>query len=235
MSTATGSLTQEGKLKTVSRIGIINLDESRSRLLSECFRQFSIEPVALTGVVATRLWKEKYEGVVVELDDDCEAILKAVRTSPSNKHILIYGITPDTKTAMKYSQYGVNALFFEPLERSAALRVVRSTNLLVLHEYRRYVRIPVAVEALLESEKSRVSTLTVDVSSGGLSLSSENMMWEGRAVKATLELPGAQKVTLRARICWRREKEKTLGVNFEPDDPARLVIREWIDEFLKFV
>ena len=48
--------------------------------------------------------------------------------------------------AMRYSKYGINAMFQEPVERSAALKLVRATNTLVLHEFRRYVRIPVITE-----------------------------------------------------------------------------------------
>jgi len=41
---------------------------------------------------------------------------------------------------------GINAIFNEPLERPAALKLVRATRMLVLHEFRRYVRIPVMTE-----------------------------------------------------------------------------------------
>ena len=223
------------KPKVASRVALVNVNEEAAKILGECFRQFNVDPMFVNGLASSRLWKEKFEGVVVPLIPGCEAVLKGARTSPSNKHSLLYGITPDTKTAIQYSEYGLNALFFEPLEKSAALRVVRATNLLLLHEYRRYVRIPVAVEALLETQNDRISALTVDVSSGGLSIASTNLLWDKRDLRATVQLPGAKKVTVRSHICWRRENDQTLGINFEPDEPGRAVVREWIDGFLQFV
>ena len=51
--------------------------------------------------------------------------------------------------AMKFSKYGINAVFDEPLERQSTLKLVRSTQMLVLHEFRRYARIPVITELTL--------------------------------------------------------------------------------------
>src|SRR4051812_40369867 len=221
MTTAKGpAKDSKEKSKPVSRVALINLSDDVAKVLSECFRQFNVDSVMVGGLASTRLWKEKYEGCVTHLNEESEAVLKGIRTSPSNTHSLIYGITPDTRTAIKYSKFGVNALFFEPVEKSSALRVVRATNLLLMHEYRRYVRIPVAVEALLEADGVKHSALTVEVSSGGMCISSTNQFLDSRDIRVTVQLPESKKDSIRRKVCWRREADKTIGIKFEPDEPG---------------
>jgi hypothetical protein len=71
---------------------------------------------------------------------------------------------------MKLSPYGINAVFNEPLERPAALKLVRATQMLVLHEFRRYVRIPVITEVSILAGQKRFSASSQELSSGGMSL-----------------------------------------------------------------
>ena len=85
--------------------------------------------------------------------------------------MVIYGLGGSAQEAMRYSKYGINAIFQEPVERSTALKLVRATNMLVLHEFRRYVRIPVMTEVALQiSEGKKLTATSIEVSSGGMSL-----------------------------------------------------------------
>ena len=71
---------------------------------------------------------------------------------------------------MRYSSYGINAVLDEPLDRQSVLKVVRATHLLVIHELRRYVRIPVASQVEFDVNGRPVVGTTVEVSSGGISI-----------------------------------------------------------------
>ena len=114
----------------------------------------------LPGNAADRLKKEKFEACVVRLGPGAQAVMEAVRTSPSNSRMVIYGLGGSAQEAMRYSKYGINAIFQEPVERSAALKLVRATNMLVLHEFRRYVRIPVMTEVSLQLNEGKKLTAT---------------------------------------------------------------------------
>ena len=59
-------------------------------------------------------------------DPDAEKILTAVRNSASNRRMVIYGIARNTKEALRFSSYGINAVMDEPLERQSVLKVVRT-------------------------------------------------------------------------------------------------------------
>ena len=100
----------------------------------------------MTGSVPERMQREKFEACVLSLRPEAEPVMESVRTSPSNNRMVIYGLGGSAQEAMRFSRYGINAVFNEPLERPAALKLVRATQMLVLHEFRRYVRIPIITE-----------------------------------------------------------------------------------------
>jgi len=121
----------------------------------ECLRQFGIETVLMNGNVADRMHHDKFEACVVRLVPESAAVMESVRRSPSNNRMIIYGLGGSAQEAMRFSRYGVNAVFQEPLDRSAALKMVRATQMLVLHEFRRYVRIPIITEIAIVSNDNR--------------------------------------------------------------------------------
>src|SRR5215831_16724871 len=127
--------------KTSARAALVGFHEPHQTLLSDCFRQFGIEAVAIHEDAADRLRKEKFEACVLGLanDGEAEAVMEAARASRSNSRCVIYGVGGTAQVAMRYSKYGINAMFHEPLERPAMLKLVRATRLLVLHEFRRHV------------------------------------------------------------------------------------------------
>src|SRR5260370_4979683 len=99
------------------------------------------------------------------------AVLEPARKSRCNSRMVICGLGGTHKDAMKLSPYGINAVFNEPLERPAALKLVRATQMLVLHEFRRYVRIPVITEVSVVSDKNPpILASSQELSSGGMSL-----------------------------------------------------------------
>ena len=72
---------------------------------------------------------------------------------------------------MRYFKYGINAVFYELLERQSALKLVRAIHTLVLHEFRRYVRIPVITEiSIVCSDSRRFTATSQEISSGGMSM-----------------------------------------------------------------
>ncbi len=159
--------------KASARVALIDMKGPASTTLSECFRQFGIESLLLNGDAAERLKKEKFEACVVKLAPGSETVMESARTSPSNSRIVLYAVGGSAQEAMSYSKYGINAIFQEPLERPSVLKLVRATQMLVLHELRRYVRIPVITEiSFVMSDGRKVTATSIEVSSGGMSLRS---------------------------------------------------------------
>ena len=233
MSTGAGK-TGVARHKAVARVALIHVDQATQGVLRDSFKQFGIQTVAVSGDPVERLQKEKFEACVLPLEhEDAQEVLIGARTSRSNSRIVIYGICASAQQAMRFSRYGINAVFDAPVERPAALKVVRATRLLVIHELRRYVRLPIVTEVEIESERATVRATSQEISAGGMSMETETRFTMGRAVEVSFTLPGAKRMAIKATICWMRPSDRLVGARFDTADEARLKVREWIDEYLE--
>jgi PilZ domain-containing protein len=218
--------------KAVARAALVDLDESSRSLLTECFRQFGIETLPMSLIEAQRLHQEKFEACVIALGPGAEAVMEAARTSPSNSRLILYVLGGNAQQVMRYSKYGINAVFQEPLERPTALKLVRATHMLVRHEFRRYARIPIMTEVTVAgSDGHRLSASSIDVSSGGMSLKSSEDMPAGTNVEISFSLLTLPRVNVRGVVTWR--KSKSFGLRFDPADDRRRKVKEWIDAYLE--
>ncbi len=216
--------------KISAKVGLIHLDDSTGRLFQDCFKQFGIQAVPVSSRAAERMHSEKFEGCVVRLGQDAHTILNAVRNSPSNRRMVVYGISPGGQASMQFSKYGINAVIDEPVERQTALKVVRSTHLLVLHELRRYARVPLSMEVAMDVDGKRLACTSLEISAGGMSLQVPSTLTMGQAVEVKFELPGGKRVQSKAAVCWLRHSDA--GVRFDFEDERRLVVKEWIEDYL---
>lgn len=218
--------------KTAARVALVDVKESSRFLLNECFRQFGIETVVTSGSAAERLSQEKFEACVVNLVAGSERVMEAARSSPSNSRLVLYGLGGSAQDALRFSRYGINAMFQEPLERPAAMKLVRATHMLVLHEFRRYARIPIMTEVMVVSKDNhRLSASSIELSSGGMSLKSSEDMPTGTNVEISFSMLTLPRVCVRGAVTWR--KTKSFGVRFDPGDDRRRTIKKWIEGYLE--
>jgi hypothetical protein len=217
--------------KTAARAALVDLDESTRNLLVECFRQFGIETAIMSGQATDRLHKEKFEACVFNLGSDAGPLMETLRMSPSNSRSIIYAVGGSAQEAMRFSKYGINAMFHEPLERPAALKLVRATHLLVLHEFRRYVRIPVMTEVLLVGDGRRFIASSIEMSTGGMSLRSPEEVSVGTNFEVSFSLLTLPRVIVRGVVSWK--KPKLFGVRFDQSDDRRRPVKTWIDSYLE--
>jgi PilZ domain len=218
--------------KASARAALVDLKESSRALLTECFRQFGIETVLVSSSAAERLRQEKFEACVISLGTGAEVVMDAARTSPSNSRIVLYGLGGNAQEAMRYSKFGINAMFQEPLERPATLKLVRATHMLVLHEFRRYARVPIMTEVTIVSpDNQRITASSLEISSGGMSLKSAEDMPSGANVEISFSLLTLPRVTVRGVVTWR--KPKSFGVRFDSADDRRQKVKKWIEAYLE--
>jgi Tfp pilus assembly protein PilZ len=217
--------------KSAARAALVGFTEPHRALLSECFRQFNIDTVPIPTDAAERIHKEKFEACVLALSDGAEEVMEAARTSRSNSRCVIYGVGGSAQQAMRFSKYGVNAMFQEPLERPAMLKLVRATRPLVLHEFRRYVRIPVMTEVLIVGDGRRISASSIEMSTGGMSIKSGEDFTIGTNVEISFALMTLPRVNVKGIVSWN--KPKSLGVRFDANDDRRLKVKTWIDSYLE--
>jgi Tfp pilus assembly protein PilZ len=219
--------------KSSARAALIDLKDPARAMISECFRHFGIEPVVLGPDSADRLRRDKFEACVLKLAPPAQEVMESARTSPSNSRMVIYGVGGSAREALSFSRYGINAIFREPLERSAAMKLVRATQTLVFHELRRYVRIPVIAEITVgvPQDNLRFTATSIELSSGGMSMRSTADLSVGDVVEISFSLLTLPKVRVRGRVSWRNPAGKAFGVRFESHDDRRRQIKEWVDAF----
>lgn len=222
--------------RTVARAASIHIDAACNEFLSECFKPFGIQLVPLHADPVASFQRQKFEACLLRLyDPDAENILEAARTSSSNRGVVIYGIAHNAKEVLRHARFGINAVFDEPLDRVSVVKVVRASHLLVINELRRYARVPMVGEAEIETPMGKVSVMTVEVSSGGMSVRARTPLSPANSVIATMELPGTGRFSLRAFVWWARPEEKVYGLRFDPSDDRRGKVRDWIEEYLETV
>jgi hypothetical protein len=210
--------------KASARVALVDMKEPAKATLSECFRQFGIESVPLNGNAMERL----------KLGPEAQGVMESARTSASNSRIVLYAVGGSAQDAMRYSKYGINAIFHEPLERPAVLKLVRATQMLVLHEMRRYVRIPVITEiSLVMGDGRKVTATSIEVSSGGMSLRSAEDVTIGQSGEVSFALLTLPRIWVRCAVTWRNVAGKSFGIRFDNQDERRFRIKEWIDAYLE--
>jgi hypothetical protein len=217
--------------KAAARTALVGLDEPSRALLAESFRQFGIECVPVPVTATDRLVKEKFEACVVSLVDGIEPVMEAARNSPSNSRCILYGVGGNAQQAMRFSKFGINAMFHNPLERPAVLKLVRATRMLVQHEFRRYVRIPVITQVSIIGDGRRLSATSIEVSSGGLSVKSAEDFSVGSSLEVSLSMMTLPRVDVKGVVSWR--KPKSFGVRFDPNDIRRHKLKSWIDSYFE--
>ena len=222
--------------KVIAKVAGVGLDADCIAFLHDCFRQFNVHVVAMNGNPVELFHKQKFEACVLRLyDPDVEEILSTVRGSASNRRMVIYGIARNTQEALRHSSYGINVVLDEPLERQSVLKAVRATHLLVVHELRRYVRIPVVTEVSIDTGARSLTAITMEVSAGGMSVRCQSPLPSVETVRIAFTLPGTKKIALRAHVCWSRPNEHSYGFRFDATDDARVNIRNWIDQYLEIM
>lgn len=216
--------------KSAARAALVDIPGPAQQVISECFRQFGVEAVPVANGAAELLKKEKFDACVLRLNSASEPVMETVRTSPSNNRMVIYGLGGSAQEAMQFSKYGINAMFHEPVERSAALKLVRATHMLVLHEYRRYVRVPVMTEVSVTRPQGGSFTATSrEISTGGMSLASAEDITPGAQIEVSFALLTLPRVWVRGTVNWK--KPKSFGIRFDANDERRVRLKGWIEGY----
>jgi hypothetical protein len=221
--------------RTPPRAALVDLKDPAKSLIMDCFRQFGVETVMLGGEAEDRLRKEKFEACVMPLVPGAEVLMEAARTSTSNSRMVIYGLGGTAQEAMRFSKYGINAIFREPLERPAAMKLVRATQMLVQHELRRYLRIPVITEVAVNviGDNRKVVATSIEVSCGGMSMRSAEDLDVGQALEISFALLTLPRVWVRGNVIWRSAQKKSFGLRFDAKDDRRRRIVDWIEAHLE--
>lgn len=212
-------------------VALLGLDPESEEIFRAAFQQFGIRSETLDGDPRPALTSRHFDGCVLRLHADSIGLIEALRTSKLNRNTAIVGIA-DSDT-LPVAKLGLNAIIKSPVQRPDVVRAVQGTHLLILHELRRYVRVPIVLEVSMDIGGGvRHAGLTRDISYGGLSISTWENIYPDADVETSFTLPDGSAVQVRGRVVWRHNPE-LIGVRFALDDQRRKGIRNWIDDYLE--
>jgi hypothetical protein len=219
--------------KANARVALFDVPRHSAGLLTECFQQFGIEPHQMSARDHERLHREKFDACVLPLQGSIGGIIELARNSASNSRLVIYGLGGSTQDALRYSKYCINAIFQEPLEKSAATKLVRATRPLVLHEFRRYARVPLITDvSVVAGDATRIVVSSQDISSGGMSLKGTSVLEPGIPVEVSFAMLTLPRIWMRGHVTWKRP-DKTVGIRFDPNDERKRRLKEWLAGYLE--
>ncbi|HLH09955.1 MAG TPA: PilZ domain-containing protein [Terriglobales bacterium] len=219
--------------RVTARAALVHLEDNVSSILQDCLRQFKIEATLLSQNASGRMQHEKFDACIITLNDEAAPVLESIRSSRSNARMILFGVCKTAGDAVRFSRFGINVLLESPIERQTALRAVRATHLLILNEFRRYVRIPVVANAELFNGSDHIVGSTVEISGGGMSFRFRGKLKIGDEVQIVLELPGRAATKIRGIVSWLHPKESIAGVRFDASDDRRMIVKSWIEQYLE--
>jgi ActR/RegA family two-component response regulator len=214
-------------------VALIGLDDPSAAVLAGCFHQFGIDTFSLAGGQAERMYTDRFDATALYLDESAERVLEIIRAVPANFRMVVYGLAKTTAQALRFVRYGINAIIKEPVEEQDVLRAIQATHLLVVHEFRKYIRVPLITTVEVQAEGRKLMAMGEELSSGGMSLQLGSKLLPGLLVELVFTLPNAAPLRIPASIRWAREGQ--IGVRFKESDPNRRRLKQWLDQYLGIV
>src|ERR1039457_607164 len=167
------------------------------------------------------LERRKFDAGIVELQlgEQSGMILDEARLSPSNRTAGMFGISDNdaevTSTCRKKSQF----VFERPLSPQSIRSTLKPAYGLILRERRRYFRCPISIPVSILTRNREVRCHSVNISEGGMAVSTTVPLSAGEDVQVQFTLPGHKILLAESRICWL--KTGLLGIRFVSLSPER--------------
>jgi len=195
---------------------LISADPVTIQQFSHALEELSISPDVCQDLTAavSLLNRRKFDAVVVDLQlEEAVLIVNAVRLSPSNRTAVTFAISASDAKGTAFRSK--TAFVFErPLSAKSIGSTLRPAYGLILRERRRYFRCPLAISAvILRRSKPEIRCNSVNISEGGMALSTIIPLSTGEKVHLQFTLPGHEVPFLaECTICWL--KTGHIGLRF---------------------
>jgi len=207
---AAASAASSGRTLLVSRDSTIIAE------LIEWMGRFAISTEVCTdvGIAIGLLNQQKFEAIIVDLKlgEQTSALLEKVRLSPANRTAVTFAITDGAAEAPKSE--ATNFVMERSLSPSAVERMLKAAYGMIVRERRRYFRCPVKIPAEILENGAEVHCQTMNISEGGLAVSTTVPLKPGVLVGVQFTLPGQSiEFIAKSEISWYDERSRA-GLQF---------------------
>ncbi len=215
----------------VGRALIVSNDAAVVQQLIRGMQQFAIAADVCSDApsAATLINTRKFEAIIIDraLGDQVD-IFERIRLSPSNGNSVIFAVVDSATVAELKMQ--PNFVIPKPLDEKLVKSVLKAALGLIIRDYRQYFRCPVAVPVLIHIDsKALIPCEMMNISEGGLAVTTTVTFDPGAAVKAQFTLPNESKAfNIDAEICWCDKKGRA-GLHFRSVSPDQLgSLQDWL-------
>jgi CheY-like chemotaxis protein len=217
---------------------LVSADPVTIQQFNQALQELSISPDLCREIPAAvgLLNRRKFDAVIVDLQLGVLSgvILDEVHLSSSNRTAVTFGIGDNdavgTAAFRKKSQF----VFERPLSAESIHKTLRPAYGLILRERRRYFRYPVSIPVIIQREcKRELRCNSVNISAGGMALSTQFPLVPGENVRVRFTLPDHEAPVLaESTICWM--KTGHLGVRFvSVADDYNSELQAWLSQKLE--
>jgi hypothetical protein len=205
---------------------------------SHALNEFSVSTDVYHEVPASiqLLNRRKFDAVIVDLQlgEQCGLILDALRLSSSNRTAVTFAISGSDVEATAAFRRKTGFVFGRPLSTQSIRSTLKPAYGMILREQRRYFRCPISIPVnILRRNMPEVCCHSVNISEGGMAVSTTVALSDGEDVQVQFTLPGHQvPLMAESKICWLRTG--SLGVrlvSLSPEDKS--VLQEWLSRKLE--
>ena len=159
--------------------------------------------------------RRKFDAVIVDLQlgEQAGMILSEIRLSPSNRTAVTFAISSSDAEGTAFRKRS-EFIVERPLSAQLIRSILKPAYGLILRERRRYFRYPVSVPVtVLRTHTPEVRCHSVNISEGGMALSTFVPLRLGEGVQVQFTLPGHEvPFSVKSTVCW--SKTGYLGVRF---------------------
>ncbi len=217
---------------------LVSADAHAIHLFSHALHELSVslDLCREEPAVMRLLNRRKFDAVIIdiELGEQSKVILDEVRLSSSNRTAVTFGISgSDAEATAAFCQKS-DFVFERPLSAQSIRRTLKPAYGLILRERRRYFRYPIAIPvSILRQDMQEVHCSSVNISEGGMALSTFVPLIPGEDVRVQFTLPHHKAPFLAdSTICWW--KTGHLGVRFVSiSDEHKSELQGWLSRKLE--
>jgi ethanolamine utilization microcompartment shell protein EutS len=197
----------------------------------------SLEVCGKSAILKQLLAEHKFEAVIVDLGigDSASAAIGHVRSSPSNKTAVTFAIVNDHDKVHSAFEDGFRFVVPRPLSEGAIDKILKAAFGLIVRERRRYFRYSVNLPLIVKREDgSPIQCCTVNISEGGLAITTPVPMKQGFRGAAEFSLPNTDlHFNTESQVCWCREDGQAglRFLTFASGQHAQL--QEWLSRRLE--
>jgi diguanylate cyclase (GGDEF)-like protein len=205
-------------LMSIALALLVSADPVTIQQFSLALRELSISPDTCKDAASACLLlkRRKFDAVIVDLQlgEQSGLILDEVHLSASNRTAVSFGISNSNAEATAAFRKKAQFVFERPLSSQSIHKLLNPAYGLILRERRRYFRCPISLHVIIQREGGQeIPCKSVNVSGGGMALSTQVPLVPGENVRVQFTLPDHEApIVAESMICW--SKTGHLGVRF---------------------